>query len=41
MKKMFYVLFIAIAASLAITSCTEETIAPAAENGGGGAYDPK
>jgi hypothetical protein len=43
MKKLFYALMIVIGASLTITACTEEEVAPTSEmdNGGGGAVDPK
>ena len=34
MKKIIYMLFIAIASAMAITSCTEEEVAPTTENGG-------
>jgi hypothetical protein len=38
MKKFIYTLLIAVASSLAITSCTEEEIKPetSTSNGGGG-----
>lgn len=43
MKKLFYLLAILIASSLAFTACTEEEITPTSEelNGGGGVSDPK
>ena len=41
MKKLFYTLMIAVAASLTISSCTEEEVIPVTENGGGGVTDPK
>lgn len=42
MKKLFYLLTIALLASISITSCTEEEIKPQTElkNGGGEASDP-
>jgi len=36
MKKLFYILIVSIAASLAITSCTEEDVAPSLESSGSG-----
>jgi hypothetical protein len=36
MKKLFYVLLVAFAASLTITSCTEEQIEPNSGNTAGG-----
>lgn len=42
MKKAFSIILFALVTSLAITSCTEEEVAPKSEwNGGGGAIDPK
>ena len=35
MKKIIYILLVAIASALTITSCTEENVAPKTENGGG------
>lgn len=35
MKKIIYTLLIAVSSSLVFTACTEEEIAPTAENGGG------
>ncbi|HEY0740444.1 MAG TPA: hypothetical protein VGD40_03245 [Chryseosolibacter sp.] len=42
MKKLFYILLIAMTASLTITSCTEENVEPqtSGNNGGGGASEP-
>lgn len=42
MKRLFYSLMIALAASLAFTACTEEEVTPSTEldNGGGEASDP-
>lgn len=34
MKKIVYVILIAFASSIAFTACTEEEVAPSAENGG-------
>jgi hypothetical protein len=34
MKRIIYMLFIAFASALAVTSCTEEEVAPNTENGG-------
>jgi hypothetical protein len=36
MKKLFYILLVSVFASLSITACTEEEVAPTAENGNGG-----
>jgi hypothetical protein len=36
MKKLFYVLLVAFAASLTITSCTEEQVEPQTTTGTGG-----
>lgn len=36
MKKIFYILLLAMTASMAITSCTEEEVAPSTEFNGGG-----
>lgn len=36
MKKLFYVLLVAFAASLTITSCTEEQVEPQTNQGGAG-----
>ena len=42
MKKLFYIVMITFATSIAITSCTEEEVAPSSVmNGGGNAHDPK
>jgi hypothetical protein len=42
MKKIIYILLLAFAAGVTITSCTEEEIKPSTElNGGGTASDPK
>ncbi len=42
MKKILYTLLFALAASMAVTSCTEEDVQPnTVENGGGNASDPK
>jgi hypothetical protein len=42
MKKFIYILLLAGAASVTISSCTEEEISPSTElNGGGTASDPK
>lgn len=45
MKKIFYVIAIAFAASLAITSCTEEQVEPQStgtgSNGGGASEGPR
>lgn len=42
MKKLIYVLLVAFAASLSITSCTEENVEPQStgNNGGGGPSEP-
>ncbi len=42
MKKLFYILFIALVSALTFSACTEEEVAPSTElNGaGGGAADP-
>ncbi len=42
MKKLFYLITIALLASISITSCTEEEVKPQTElrNGGGSASDP-
>ncbi|HMP98670.1 MAG TPA: hypothetical protein PKC24_02740 [Cyclobacteriaceae bacterium] len=37
MKKLFYVIAIAFAASLAFTSCSEEEVTPVVQSGGGSA----
>ena len=34
MKKFIYIALVAIAASLTITSCTEEEVTPSTQNGG-------
>lgn len=34
MKKLIYVLLVAISSSLVFVSCTEEEVAPKTENGG-------
>ena len=36
MKKLFYILTIAIASSLAFTACTEDEVKPAKDHPGGG-----
>jgi hypothetical protein len=43
MKKLFYIALVAIASSVAFTSCTEEEVAPQTEldNGGGEGMDGK
>lgn len=42
MKKLFYVLLVAFAASLTITSCTEEQVEPQSTgSNGGGASEAK
>ncbi|MEJ7646693.1 MAG: hypothetical protein WKF87_19005 [Chryseolinea sp.] len=43
MKKTIYILLIAFATAMTITSCTEEEVKPSTSmrNGGGGASDPK
>ena len=43
MKKILYIALIAFSASLTFVSCTEEEVTPTtqADNGGGGASDPK
>jgi len=42
MKKLFYLIVFFIASSVALSACTEEEIAPAnQENGGGTASDPR
>lgn len=35
MKKVIFTLLLALAASVSIISCTEEEVAPSADNGGG------
>jgi uncharacterized lipoprotein YbaY len=37
MKKLFYIMAIAIASSLALTGCTEDEVKPSKPNNGGGA----
>jgi hypothetical protein len=34
MKKLFYILLLAVCSALTILSCTEEDVAPKTENGG-------
>ncbi len=34
MKKIIYALLIAFASSMVVTACTEEEVAPSADNGG-------
>lgn len=42
MKKVFYMLLLAFATSMAFTACTEEEVAPSTVmNGGGQGSDPK
>lgn len=42
MKKVIYMLLIAVTSAMALTACTEEEIKPnATMNGGGGGMDPK
>jgi hypothetical protein len=44
MKKLLYIFLILFSSGIAITSCTEEEIAPMdklEDNGGGGVTDPK
>lgn len=43
MRKSIYYLMFAIAASLTLSACTEEEVAPSTIelNGGGGGIDPK
>ncbi len=42
MKKVFYMILIAFATSMAITACTEEEVAPSTVmNGGGDFKDPR
>lgn len=41
MKKFIFTALLAIAASLVITSCTEENVTPKTENGGGNTIDEK
>jgi len=41
MKKFITVVLLSLAASIAITSCTEEEVTPSEYNGGGQGYDPK
>ena len=36
MKKLFYIMAIAIASSLALTGCTEDEVSPVKPNNGGG-----
>ncbi|NJM25723.1 MAG: hypothetical protein HC859_09770 [Bacteroidia bacterium] len=36
MKKLFYILILALVSGLTITSCTEEEVTPTTDNGGGG-----
>ncbi len=40
MKKLFYIFLLALASSVTITSCTEEEVKPASDNGGGAANEP-
>jgi hypothetical protein len=40
MRKVIYILILAVAASMTITSCTEQEVKPA-EGGGAAATDPK
>ena len=42
MKKLFLILLVAMSASLAITSCSDDSVKPGGsqDNGGGGASDP-
>jgi hypothetical protein len=41
MKKLFYILLLSLASSLAITACTDEDVKPAKPVGGtGGSNDP-
>lgn len=43
MKKLIYIILLALSASITITSCTEEEVTPTElkRNGGGGISDPK
>jgi hypothetical protein len=44
MKKIIYILLLAFSASISLSACTEEEVAPSTElkrNGGGGESDPK
>ena len=43
MKKLIYILLIALSTSATLTACTEEEITPTelTRNGGGGISDPK
>lgn len=42
MRKLFYILALALALSTSITACTEENVQPTSADGaGGGAPDPK
>jgi len=42
MKKIIYIILLALTSTLAITSCTEEEVTPATDlnGGGGGTPDP-
>lgn len=42
MKKLFYILLLSLASSIAFTACTEEDVKPAYKPiyGGGGSTDP-
>lgn len=41
MKKIFYILIITVASTMALTSCTEETVKPVKNNlGTGTSQDP-
>lgn len=41
MKKFITIILVSFAASLALTSCTEEEVTPTEYNGGGQGIDPK
>jgi len=42
MKKLFYIMILALASSFAMTACADEDVKPARQNvsGGGGSLDP-
>ncbi|HEX5172220.1 MAG TPA: hypothetical protein VFW11_23755 [Cyclobacteriaceae bacterium] len=41
MKKLFYILLLSLASSIAFTACTDEDVKPAKPiSGGGGSTDP-
>jgi hypothetical protein len=42
MKKLFYILLLSLASSIAFTACTEDEVRPAKpiSGGGGGSQDP-